>query len=87
MALERPFDDGRVQTANVAVNVSTVSASIVDDLIIMFTEKRAVYSRHFRLDEAAETDVSDQRGSRKTAEIQTSGAKRADTWRGGGVKW
>ena len=30
-----------------------------------------------------ETDVSDQRGKRKTAELHTSGAKRAETRRGG----
>ena len=86
MALDRPFDDGRVQTANVAVSASTVSANIMFDLIFMFTAKRSLYFLLFRLDETAETDVSDQRGRRKTAELHTSGAKRAETWRGG-VKW
>ena len=86
MALDRPFDDGRVQTANVAVNASTVYANIMEDLILMFTSKRTLYFRHFRLDETAETDVSDQRGRRKTAHLHTSGAKQAETWRGG-VKW
>ena len=37
-------------------------------------------------DEKAEMGVSDQRGWRKTAELHTSGAKQAETWRGG-VKW
>ena len=49
----------------------------------MFTSKRTLYFRHFRLDETTETDVSDQRGRGKTAELHTSGAKRAETWRGG----
>ena len=39
VALDRPFDDGRVQTANVAVNASTVSANTMDDLIFMFMSK------------------------------------------------
>ena len=52
----------------------------------MFTEKRPYIFRHFRLDETAETDVSDPRGRRKTAELHTSGAKRAEPWRGG-IKW
>ena len=65
MALDRPFDDDRVQTANVAVSASTVSANIMFDLIFMFTAKRSLYFLLFRLDETAETDVSDQRGRRK----------------------
>ena len=87
MALDRPFDDGRVQTANLAVSASTVSANIIYDLIFMFRAKLILYFRHFRLGETVETDVSvsDQRG-RKTAERHTSGAKRTETWRGG-VKW
>ena len=85
MALDRPFDDGRVQTANVAVSASTVSANIMD-VLFMFRAKRPLYFRHFRLDEKAETDVSDKRGRRNTAELRTSGAKRAETWRGV-VKW
>ena len=32
--LDRPFDDVRVQTANVAVSAYTVSATIMDDLIL-----------------------------------------------------
>ena len=48
--------------------------------------KRPLYFRHFKLDETAETDVSDQRGRRKTAELHISGAKRAETRREG-VKW
>ena len=86
MALDRPFDDGRVQTANVAVSASTVSAKIMVDLTFMFTAERPLYFRYFRLDETAQTDVSDYRGRRKTAELRTSGAKRTETWRGG-VKW
>ena len=86
MALDRPFDDGRVQNVNLAVSASIVSANIMYDLMFMFTAKRPLSFRHFRLDEMAETDVSDQRGRRKTAEIHTSGAKQIETWRGG-VKW
>ena len=85
MALDRPFDDGRVQTANVAVSASTVSANAIGDLKFMFMEKRPFYFRQFRLDETTETDVSDQRG-RKAPARHTSGAKRAETCRGG-VKW
>ena len=54
-----PFDDGRVQTANVAVSSSTVSAIIMDELLFMFRAKRPLYLRHSRLDNTAETDVSD----------------------------
>ena len=82
MALGRPFDDGRVQTANVAVNTSTVSANIIAEINFMFMLKRSLYFRRFRQDETAGTEVSDQRG-RKTTELHTSGAKRAETWRGG----
>ena len=35
------------------------------------------------MDETAETGVSDERGRKKTAELHTSVAKRAETWRGG----
>ena len=84
MCIRDSFDDGRVQTANVAVRASTVSANIVDHLIFMFTAKRSLCFRQF-LEETAETDVSDQRGRRKTAELHTSGAKRAATGRGGKV--
>ena len=85
MALDRPYDDGRVQTANVGIRSSTVSANVipVDDIIFMFRAKRPLYLRYFRLDETAETCISDQRVRRNTAELQTSGAKRAETWRGG----
>ena len=33
MALDRPFDDGRAQTANVAVSASSVSANVKDDFL------------------------------------------------------
>ena len=49
----------------------------------MLRAKRPSYLLHFRLDGAAETGVSDQRGRRKTAELDTSGAKRAESWQGG----
>ena len=53
-----------------------MSATTIDDVIFMFRAKRPLYLRHFRLDATAETDASDQRGRRKTAELHTSGAKR-----------
>ena len=55
----------------------------------MSRAKRPLYLQRFRLDEAAETDVPEQRGKRKTAELHTSGAKRAETWREGksGERW
>ena len=86
VALDWPLDDGRVQTANVAVSTSTVSANVMDGLTFMFRGKRRLYFRNFRLVKTAETDFSDQRGRRKTAELHTIGAKRAETWRGG-MKW
>ena len=60
--------------------------NIVDDFLFMFTSKRTLYLRQFKLDETAVPDVCDQRGRRKTAELDTSGAKRAATWQGR-VKW
>ena len=83
MALDRFFDDGRTQTANVAVSASTVSENLKYDEILMFSEKQILYIRHFTLDERAETDVSDQRGRENTAELHASLAKRSETWRGG----
>ena len=62
-----------------AVSATTVSANIMDDLIFMLTAKRPILFRHLRLDETAATDVSDERGRRKTAELHTSGANRAET--------
>ena len=32
MALDRPYDDGRVQTANVGISSCTMSENIIDDL-------------------------------------------------------
>ena len=54
--------------------------------MFMFTGKRTLPFQHFRLDEEAETGVLEKRGRRKTAELHTSGAKRAKTWQGR-VKW
>ena len=55
----------------------------MDALVFMFTAKRSLYFRRFQLDETAEKDVSDQRWRRKTAELHTSGAKRAELGDGG----
>ena len=51
--------------------------------MFMFRAKRYVHLRRSDIDETADTDVSDERGRRKTVELHTSGTKRADTWRGG----
>ena len=51
------------------------------DLISMFGAKRPLYLRHSDIDETADTGVSDERRRRKKAELHTSGAKRAETWR------
>ena len=84
VAVDQPFDDGRVQTAKVAISASTVSVNIMDDFIFMFRAKRPAYLRHMSdVHETAETSVSDERGKRKTADLYTSGAKRAETWREG----
>ena len=68
--------------------LETRFARIIYHSRFMFKAERPLYFRQFRRDETAETDLSDQRGRRKTAELElhTSGAKRAETWRGG-VKW
>ena len=82
MALDRPFNDGRVQIANVPVNVSTVSANRMDDLIFIFTANDVCISDISDIDETRETGVSDHQGRRKTAELHTSDVKRAETLRG-----
>ena len=72
LALDRPFDDGRVQIANVTVSASTVSASTMEDLIFMFKAIRTLYFRRFEIDETAETDVSDHRGRRQQSFTQAA---------------
>ena len=68
VALDWPFDDGRVQTANVAVSTSTWPANIIPDLIFMFRAKRPLCLRHMSdIHEIAEKSVSGERGRRKTA--------------------
>ena len=78
MALDRPFDDGRVQTAHVAVKASTVSANMIRNIIRMFTGRRTLYFRHISLDEAAEAGVSDQQGKEEDRRAHTSGGERAE---------
>ena len=82
MALDRSFDDDRVQTANVTVSVSTVGSAI--RRFNLHAQGKTTFIS--MTDETAETGVSDQRGRRKTAELHTRGSKRVKTWRGG-VKW
>ena len=83
MALDRPFNDGCDQTANVAVSASTVSANKTDDLIFMFRAKRPLYLRHFRLNKTAETDVSGKRRRSKTAELHTAAPNELELGEGG----
>ena len=51
----------------------------------MFMAKRTLFFWLFRLNEAVATDDSDQRWRRKTAELHTSGAERAELGKGGKV--
>ena len=55
-----------------------MSANIMDDLIFMFRAKLYI-SDISDIDEKADKGVSGQRGRRKTAELHTSGATRAET--------
>ena len=57
----------------------SIRKNIIADLYFMFRAKRPLHLRHLDIDETA--DGSDERG-RKTAELHTSGAKRAETLRG-----
>ena len=83
MALDRPFSDGRVQTANVAVSASTVSANKMGDFVLMLWANDLCVSDISNIDEIAETGVSDQRGRTKAAKLHTRGARRAKTCEGG----
>ena len=51
----------------------------MDDLISMLRENDLYFSDFSDMDETAETGVSDQRGGRNIAGLDTSGAKRAET--------
>ena len=79
-------DDQRIVTNHRAIHSFFLIHIVSKKKMFMFTGKQTSYFRHFGLDEAAETGVSDQRGRRKTAELHTSGAERAETWHVG-VKW
>ena len=61
MALDRPFDDGRLQTANVATRMSllTVSTNIMDDLSSYSGRSDLCVSDISDIDETAEMGVSD----------------------------
>ena len=65
----------KVQTA------LSAGQNIIGDLVFMFRAKRPLDIRHSDIDETADKVGSDERG--KTEELHTSGAKRAETWRGG----
>ena len=81
MALDRPFDDRRVPSADIAVITSTVSANM-RNLVFMFREKRILYLRHMPdIHETTEKGVSDEKWRKNTAD--TSDAKRDETSRGG----
>ena len=84
MSLDRPLDDGRVQSTHVAFSTSTVCADTIPYLIYIFKVKRALalHLRHLPdIHEVADKSVPDERG-RKTPEFRTSGAKQTETWRG-----
>ena len=86
MALDRPFDDGLVETAKVTVNASTVSANIIYDLLFMLTSKRTLYFRHFRLTETAETMLPTSEGGGRPQSF-TQAAPNELKLGEGGVKW
>ena len=70
MALDWPFDDGRVQTANVALNASTVLANIMDDLMSIFTGKaNFIFSA-----------VQTRRGSRDAVFLTSEGGGRPQSF-------
>ena len=62
----------------------TASANIIDNLMFMSGNNGLYMSDISDIDETAETGVSDHRRRRKTAELHTSGAIRAEAWGGGG---
>ena len=79
-----------------AVNASTVFENIIDISMFMFTSKRTLYFRSWRLDEAAATVVlSGEEGgrphslTRQTSLNLAKGNKvvRAGLRLGGGIRW
>ena len=72
VALDQPFD-GRVQTANVGVSISTLSANTLDDIVYMFRAKRPLYLRYMSYTLTAETNVCDERGRKPKRFTQADG--------------
>ena len=62
-----------------------MSANVIPDLIFMFRANDIsyyIFDTKSDITRRQKKGVSEERGRRKTAELQTSGAKRAETWRG-----
>ena len=86
MALDRPFEDGRVQPANLAVSASTVSVKNMTIESSCSGQNDLYISDISHIVDRAETGVSNPRGMGETAELDPNGARRAETSRGG-IKW
>ena len=85
--LDRPFDDGRVQTAERGRCQRIYCVRKYYRLFNIHVHGKTTFIfPTFLTRRDSRTDASDQRGRRKTSEFHTSGAKRAVTLRGG-VKW
>ena len=72
MALDQTFDDGRVESANVGISSSTVPENIIDGLMFIFTSKRTLHFRRWRLDETATTVVLSSEGGRPQSFTQAA---------------
>ena len=84
MALDQTFEDGRVQTVNVGISSSIVSENIYGQFHV-HVNTNLIFPK-FQTRRNSNDGVADQRGRRKAAELDTSGAKRAEIWREK-VKW
>ena len=72
-ALDRTFDGGRGQTANVGISSSTVSENIIDGLMFIFTSKQTLYFRRWGLDETPATVfLTSERGGRPQSFTQAA---------------
>ena len=78
--LDRTFDDGRVQTANVAVKASTVSEILMDDSIFTFTSKQTLYFRHVRIDETETGFLTSEGGGRPQSQAAPNELKLGKGW-------
>ena len=72
VALDRPLDDGRVHTANVAASTSTVSTKYNTLFNLHVQVKTKIISPTKTKHGTAEKGVSDERGRRQTAQHPVS---------------